>query len=127
MPTSSPNLLRLAGEAIVSMRRESRALVVASLSRLAANASLKITANRSSRNHAGTGRPARAGRPVPAWFLDDLFAVIFKDAFAASRLSEATTSALLSRRMETMASPANLSKFGDDVGIGQDAVTRHVG
>ena len=70
---------------------------------------------------------ARSGRPVPAWFLDDLFAVIFRDAFAASRLSEATTSALLSRLMETMASPANLSKIGDDVGIGQDAVTRHVG
>ena len=41
-------------------------------------------------------------------------------------LSEATTSAQLSRLMETMASPANLSKIGDDVGIGQDAVTRNV-
>ncbi len=69
---------------------------------------------------------ARAGRPVDQWFLDDLFAVIFKDAFAASRLSAATTSALLSRLMEGMAAPANLNRIGDDVGISQDVVTRHV-
>lgn len=70
---------------------------------------------------------ARRGEAVPPWFLDDLFAVVFREAFAVGRLSETTTSALLSRLMAAMAAPANLNRIGEDVGISHDVVARHVG
>jgi hypothetical protein len=70
---------------------------------------------------------ARAGEPIPDWFIDDVFNVIFRDAFGASRLSVTTTMALLARLVAGMGSPANLNRIARDVGITQDVVTRHVG
>lgn len=69
---------------------------------------------------------ARAGIPVPDRFVDDMFEVVFRDTFATSRLSITTTMALLARIAEGMGSPANLSGIAGDVGVSQDAVTRHV-
>jgi len=70
---------------------------------------------------------ARQAQPVPAWFIDDLFSVLHRDAFAASRLSESQTSALVARLWASIASPVNTSGIGMDVGISHDAVARHIG
>lgn len=40
---------------------------------------------------------ARQAQPIPDWFTDDLFAVLFRDALASSRLSESQTTALVAR------------------------------
>jgi predicted AAA+ superfamily ATPase len=70
---------------------------------------------------------ARQAQPIPAWFVDDLFSVLHRDAFAASRLSESQTSALVARLWASIGSPANTSGIGVDVGISHDAVARHIG
>lgn len=69
---------------------------------------------------------ARAGQPVPAWFIEDVFNVIFRDAFSASQLSQTNTMALVERIMQSMASPANFSKIGNDLGMSFEVVSRHV-
>jgi len=70
---------------------------------------------------------ARLAQPIPGWFVDDLFSVLHRDAFAASRLSERQTCALVSRLWASMATPANFGSIGADVGVSHDAVRRHVG
>lgn len=70
---------------------------------------------------------ARQAQPIPSWFVDDLFSVLHRDAFAASRLSESQTSALVSRLWESMASPVSTSSIGADVDVSHDAVARHIG
>lgn len=50
---------------------------------------------------------ARQAQPVPGWFTGDLFAVLFRDAFASSRLSESQTTALVARLWAGMGSPVN--------------------
>ncbi len=69
---------------------------------------------------------ARAGEPVPAWFVDDVFNVVFRDAFSASQLSQTSTAALLERLMWSMAAPANMSRIGADLDLKQDVVARHI-
>jgi predicted AAA+ superfamily ATPase len=69
---------------------------------------------------------ARAGKPIPQWFVDDILNVVYRDAFAESRLSETSTSALVERLMESMAAPANMTKIGGDLGLSQNVVARHV-
>lgn len=70
---------------------------------------------------------ARRAQRIPGWFVEDLFSVLHRDAFAASRLSESKTSALVARLWASMASPVNLRNIGADVDVSQDAVTRHIG
>lgn len=70
---------------------------------------------------------ARAGEPVPAGFVNDLFDVISRDAFGASSLSVTTTTTMLARLWSGMGAPANLSSIAADVGVNQEVVTRHVG
>lgn len=70
---------------------------------------------------------ARQAQPVPDWFIDDLFAVLHRDAFASSRLSESQTNALVARLWAGMGSPANVSGIGADADVGHDAVARHIG
>jgi predicted AAA+ superfamily ATPase len=70
---------------------------------------------------------ARQARPVPGWFVDDLFAVLHRDAFASSRLSESQTSAMVARLWAGMGSPVNLTSIGADVDVSHDAVQRHIG
>lgn len=69
---------------------------------------------------------ARTGSPIPAWFVDDIFNVVFRDAFASSQLSQTATIALLERLMGSMSTPANLSKIGGDLDLRQETVARHV-
>ena len=70
---------------------------------------------------------ARAGKPLPTHFVDDVFDVISHDSFAFSRLSALAEMALLERLWQSMASPANLSKIAADLSISADVVTRHIG
>ena len=70
---------------------------------------------------------AASGQPLPDSFVDDLFNVIAGDAFKSSRLSVTTEMALLERLWSAMASPANLTSIGTDVGVTHDVVARHVG
>jgi predicted AAA+ superfamily ATPase len=70
---------------------------------------------------------ARQAQPIPAWFIDDLFAVLHRDAFASSRLSESQTSALVARLWAGMGSPVNTSRIGADTDVSHDAVARHIG
>ena len=70
---------------------------------------------------------ARQAQPTPAWFIDDLFAVLHRDAFASSRLSESQTSALVARLWAGMGSPVNTSRIGADTDVSHDAVARHIG
>jgi predicted AAA+ superfamily ATPase len=69
---------------------------------------------------------ARRGNQVPPRFVDDLIDVIARDAFGASKLDTGTTMALVSRLWEGLASPANLTKIGEAVGVSRDVATRHV-
>lgn len=69
---------------------------------------------------------ARAGRPIPDWFVEDLFSVIQRDAFAGSRLGESQTGALVSRFWQSMTSPVSLNKIGAELGLTQEVVVRHL-
>jgi predicted AAA+ superfamily ATPase len=66
------------------------------------------------------------GEPVPKSFVDDLFDVVSADAFKSSRLPAVTEMALLERLWKSIASPANLRSMGEDVGISNQVVGRHV-
>jgi predicted AAA+ superfamily ATPase len=70
---------------------------------------------------------ARQMEPIPRWFIDDLFSVLHRDAFASSQLSESQTNGLVSRIWESIGTPANASAIGTDVGASHDAVARHIG
>jgi predicted AAA+ superfamily ATPase len=70
---------------------------------------------------------ARQAQPIPRWFIDDLFSVLHRDAFASSRLSEGQTNALVARLWASMGTPANIGSVAVDVGVGHDSVTRHTG
>jgi uncharacterized protein len=70
---------------------------------------------------------ARRAQRIPAWFVDDLFSDLHRDAFAASRLSESKTGALVARLWASMSSPVNLRSIGADVDVSHDAVARHIG
>lgn len=69
---------------------------------------------------------ARAGEAVPAWFLDAIFSVIHRDAFASSQLDEAQTTALVARVWESTSTPISLRSVGDDVGLTHPTVARHL-
>jgi len=70
---------------------------------------------------------ALAGRPVPEWFTDALFAVVHADAFATSHLSETQTTALIDRLWASISTPVNLTNIGSDVAVDKNVVSRHVG
>jgi hypothetical protein len=69
---------------------------------------------------------ARRGDPVPEDFVNDMFDVVFRDAFAASSLSETRTSALYSRLMTAMGSPYSLRSVAADLDVTHPTVERHV-
>jgi predicted AAA+ superfamily ATPase len=69
---------------------------------------------------------ARDGEPVPASFLDDMFNVIYRDAFGSSQLSAGTTASLVERLMISMASPLNVNSAAEDVGINGERMRRHL-
>lgn len=69
---------------------------------------------------------AKRGEPIPDWFIDDVFAVIFKDVFGESRVSETNTMNMFARFMEGMASPANLTSIAEDSEVSKPTVTRHL-
>lgn len=69
---------------------------------------------------------ARAGQPVPTWFVNDLFSVLHRDAFAASNLDETQTSSLVERLWASTTTPLNMSKVGGDLGLHHSVVQRHV-
>ena len=66
------------------------------------------------------------GQPVPESFVDDLFDVVATDVFKNSQLPAVTEMALLDRLWKSIATPANLTSIGEDVGISNQVVTRHV-
>jgi len=70
---------------------------------------------------------AKAGDPVPVGFANDLFDVIFRDAFSASSLSETRTGALYARVMEGMGSPFSLRSVAADLDLSNHTVERHIG
>ena len=70
---------------------------------------------------------ARDGKPVPGFFVDDLFNVIYRDAFSVSQLSTTTTTSLVERIFESMASPLNMKNVADDLDLHHDSVRRHLG
>jgi predicted AAA+ superfamily ATPase len=69
---------------------------------------------------------AHHGTAVPESFLEDMFNVIYRDAFAGSQLSQTTTSSLVERLMAAMASPLNVAKAAEDVGISSERLRRHL-
>lgn len=69
---------------------------------------------------------AKRGDPVPIDFANYLFDVIFRDAFAASSLSETRTGALYARVIEGMGSPINFRSIGSDLDLATATVIRHV-
>jgi uncharacterized protein len=70
---------------------------------------------------------AADGMPIPSSVAEDMFNVIAGDAFRNSKLSVTTEMALLERLWSAMASPANLTKVANDIGVSPDVVVRHVG
>ncbi len=69
---------------------------------------------------------ARQADQVPVDFVNDMFDVIFRDAFSASSLSETRTSALYSRLMTGMSSPLNMRSVAADLDLSHHTVERHV-
>jgi predicted AAA+ superfamily ATPase len=69
---------------------------------------------------------AKAGQPVPGWFVDALFDVIHRDAFSASSLDASQASSLLSRLWQSTSTPVNLNSIAEQVGVSQPTVARHV-
>ena len=69
---------------------------------------------------------ARDGKAVPQSFVNDIFDVIYKDAFANSGLSTTTTTALVERVMLAMASPLSMSGVAADLDLGHESVRRHI-
>lgn len=70
---------------------------------------------------------AWAGQPIPPHFVDALFDVIYRDAFAKSSLDEQGTTALVERLWASTSSPVNLRAIGEDLGQAHTTVQRHVG
>lgn len=70
---------------------------------------------------------ALAGQPEPTAFIDDLFDVIFRDAFSTSQLSVSTTSALFERVMKSMSTPLNMNNIATDLNLSPETVRRHIG
>ena len=68
---------------------------------------------------------AKQGMPVPVGFANDLFDVVFHDAFSASALSESQTGALYSRVVEGMGNPVSLTSIANDLGVAYGTVERH--
>ncbi|MCL2466911.1 MAG: AAA family ATPase [Micrococcales bacterium] len=68
----------------------------------------------------------RAGAPIPDSFVRDLFDVVYRDAFADSRLSSTTTTAMVGRLMRSMASPLNMANIAADIDLAPATVSRHV-
>jgi len=66
------------------------------------------------------------GDAVPEDFVNDLFEVVFRDAFAASSLSESRTSALYSRLMTGMGSPISSRAVAVDLDLTHPTVERHL-
>ena len=52
---------------------------------------------------------AKAAHPIPRWFVDTLFDVVHKDAFASSSLDETQTAQLVERVWASVATPLNQS------------------
>lgn len=69
---------------------------------------------------------AKRGEPIPEWFVNDIFTVIFKDVFGESRASETTIMNMFARFMEGMASPVNLTSIAEDSEVSRPTVTRHL-
>lgn len=68
----------------------------------------------------------KQGRPISEWFIEAIFDVIYREAFAAARLSEMETASVLARISRGLASPFNSTTGGNDVGIGRDSMSRRV-
>lgn len=69
---------------------------------------------------------AKQGKAIPDDFVDDIFDVIFRDAFADSRLSKTDASSLVERVMEGMGTPLNATSIADDIAAHPTTVTRHL-
>ena len=69
---------------------------------------------------------AKAGDAVPLSFVNDMFDVIFRDAFSASSLSENRTGALYARVMAGMANPLSTRAVAADLDLTHPTVERHV-
>lgn len=69
---------------------------------------------------------AKAAQPVPDWFVNDIFSVIHRDAFANGNLNESQTIAFMNRLWDSLASTTNMSNIAADVSISHDVATRHI-
>src|SRR5262249_7655341 len=69
---------------------------------------------------------AKAAQPTPRWFIDTLFDVVHKDAFATSNLDETQTAQLVERIWASVSTPLNQSNVGADIGVHHDVVRRHL-
>ncbi len=69
---------------------------------------------------------AKQGKAIPGDFVDDIFDVIFRDAFGDSKLAKADASSLVERVMEGMASPLNATSIADDIAVHPTTVARHL-
>ncbi|MEI6622409.1 MAG: AAA family ATPase [Actinomycetes bacterium] len=70
---------------------------------------------------------AKDGDTVPPSFVDDIFNVVFKDAFINSQLSASKTAALLERIMAGISAPISMNGIGDELDISHELVRRHIG
>lgn len=69
---------------------------------------------------------ARAGQPIPSWFVETLFDVVFRDAFASSNLDEPKTAALVERVWASLTTPLSQTSIGTDLNIHHEVVGRHL-
>lgn len=70
---------------------------------------------------------ARRGVQIPRAFVDDIFNVVFKDAFRESASSETAATDMFARLMEGMSNPVNLRSIGEDSGMqSHHTVARHI-
>ncbi len=70
---------------------------------------------------------ARVGQGVPQRLVDDLFDIVFRDAFADTQFSELQTTQLLARLAKGLTSPSNANSIAEDVDTSPDTVRRRIG
>jgi predicted AAA+ superfamily ATPase len=70
---------------------------------------------------------AKAGRPLDRAFVQDIFDVLFGDAFANGGLSTVMEMRLIERLWETIGTPVNLTAIAQELDVDKMTVKRHIG
>lgn len=69
---------------------------------------------------------ARAGQPVPDWFLRDLTDVVVRDVFGVADVTGTYVNTFLERLWASLATPVNMAGVARDMGVATSTIERHL-